>query len=119
MRTVNELPHRQFPCAECPWRKDTSAGQFPQHRYEALERTVGCPGEEAGIYAPMFACYKSAEGQEQACAGWLAVSGIYHLGVRLAVASGNLDAAVLTPGTDWPELFSNYADVMRNQAATS
>ncbi|SIH35862.1 Uncharacterised protein [Mycobacteroides abscessus subsp. abscessus] len=67
----------------------------------------------------MFACHKSAEGQEQACAGWLAVSGVYHLGVRVAVASGRLDAGVLAAGPDWPELFSNYDDVMQSQADAS
>jgi hypothetical protein len=61
--------------------------------------------------APLFACHKTAEGREQACAGWLAVSGYEHLGVRLAIVMGRLPAAVLSPGGDWPALYSSYDEM--------
>ncbi|HLJ99534.1 MAG TPA: DUF6283 family protein [Streptosporangiaceae bacterium] len=108
---MSTLPHRRFPCAECPFRRDTAPGQFPACRYDALQATAGKPGAEAPMDAPLFACHKSAEGREQACAGWLAVSGYEHLGVRLAIAMGRLPAAVLSPGPDWPALYSSYDEM--------
>jgi hypothetical protein len=51
------------------------------------------------------------EGREQACAGWLAVAGYGHLGVRLAVAMGRLPAGALEPGEDWPGLYASYDEL--------
>lgn len=64
----------------------------------------------------MFACHKSADGQEQACAGWLAAVGYHHLGVRLAIAMGRLDPDTLKPGDGWPRLFESYAAMTTAQA---
>ncbi|MEU2106456.1 DUF6283 family protein [Nocardia sp. NPDC019255] len=105
------LPHRRYPCAECPWRVDVAPGQFTAERFDALSCTAGRPGGEAGFAAPMFACHKSPEGREEACAGWLAVAGVEHLGVRLAVASGRLDPAALSPGEGWPPLHESYDEM--------
>jgi hypothetical protein len=74
------------------------------------------------IGAPMFACHKSPEGREEACAGWLAVCGIEHLGVRMAVLAGRLDPEHLRPAEDWPELYDSYdqmAAVMAAETETS
>jgi len=65
----------------------------------------------------MFACHKSPEGREEACAGWLATVGGEHLGVRLAVIQGRLPAEALSPGDNWPELFPDYASMAKAQAA--
>lgn len=65
----------------------------------------------------MFACHKTAEGKEQACAGWLAVAGVEHIGIRLAIAQGRLDPAVLSPGDGWPELFGSFEEMADMQAA--
>jgi len=116
---MEPLPHRRFPCAECPWRLDTPPGQFPARRYEQLANTSGAPGAEASLGAPLFACHKTAEGREQACAGWLAVAGRDHLGVRLAVATGRLPAEALDPAAGWPALFVSYTEMAATQAATS
>jgi hypothetical protein len=115
---ADEIPHRRFPCNECPFRRDTEPGQFPAHRYEALAETAGEPGAEAPLGAPLFACHKSPEGAEEACAGWLAVCGIEHIGVRLMITFGELDPAVLQPGPDWPELFGSYAEMAEAQGRT-
>jgi uncharacterized protein DUF6283 len=117
---MNELPHCVRPCANCPWRRDSPAGEFAGERYEALRVTAGRPGCEVGLGAPMFACHKSEEGRDRACAGWLAVAGIEHLGVRLAVALGRLPASALRPGDRWPDLFSSYEEMAdRNAAPTA
>lgn len=113
---MSNLPHCTRPCTECPWRADTDPGKFPLDRYEALAVTIGAAGHEAGVGAPMFACHMTAEGSEKACAGWLAVAGIEHLGVRLAVATGDLDADTLAPRAGWPPLFGSYAEMVDEQA---
>lgn len=110
------MPRRSHPCNECPWRRDTPPGKFPAERYEALKATAGTAGHEAPLGAPMFACHKTAEGQEQACAGWLATVGIEHIGVRYAVVTGRIPGSALHPGDNWPELFDNYAEMAATQA---
>lgn len=114
----DRLSHRKRPCEECPFRRDTDPGQFPACRYEALAETAGAPGAEAPLGAPMFACHLSAEGRDIACAGWLAVAGYEHIGVRLAVALGELPAEALEPGDGWPELFGSYDEMAAVQGGT-
>lgn len=110
---------RRSPCSECPWRRDVPPGQFPSTRYQALEKTHGGPGHEAPLDAPWFGCHKMPAyvepGEEVACAGWLAVEGIQHLGVRLAVSAGAVPAEALRPGEGWPELFGSYAEMAAAQ----
>ncbi|MDH6284065.1 DUF6283 family protein [Prescottella agglutinans] len=112
----DQLPHRRRPCAECPWRRDVAPGKFTSERFDALADTSGGPGCEAPLSAPMFACHKTREGAEQACAGWLAVAGGDHIGVRLAVIQGRLDPTTLAPGGDWPPLFDSYTEMADTQA---
>src|SRR6266516_1327335 len=111
------FPHRRFPCAECPWRRDAEPGRFPAARYAALRGTSGSPGREVPPGGPVFACHKSAEGRDDACAGWLAVAGYEHLGIRLAVVSGRMEATALQPGTGWPELFGSYEEMAESNGA--
>lgn len=110
-----QLRRCERPCRQCPWRRDTPAGKFGAERYAALEETAGVPGAEAPLGASLFACHMSAEDAERACAGWLAVAGYEHLGVRLAVVTGRLPAEALAPGPGWPELHSSYAEMARAQ----
>lgn len=110
-----QLPHRRYPCNECPWRRDTPPGAFPEERYEALRETAGQPGSEAPLGAPIFACHKSTEGKDEACAGWLATVGIEHIGIRLAIAMGRLPAETLKAGQDWPRLFDSYDEMAETQ----
>jgi hypothetical protein len=109
-------PHDR-PCVRCPWSRATTPGEFPLERYESLRATVGAPGAEASLYTPMFACHKTPEGREQPCAGWLAAVGREHIGVRVAVATGRLDPGVLDPRPGWPELFTDYDELVAVQAA--
>lgn len=106
------------PCAECPWRRDVPPGQFPACRYEALQRTSPAPdGTSAPLDAPWFACHLTIEGRELPCAGWLAVEGHNHVGVRLAVCIGQVDPAALRPGDDWPDLYRDYAEMAEKMGA--
>lgn len=98
------------PCAECPWRRDQPPGKSPPERYEALRDTSATrAGGSAPFGTPLFACHMSRD--DRACAGWLAVEGAGHVGVRLAVVAGRLDAVALAPGADWPELYCSYDDL--------
>ena len=89
---------------------------FERHRFDELAATTGSAGAEAPIDAPMFACHKSPEGDEEACAGCLAAVGQDHLGVRVAVAQGRLDPQTLVPGADWPALFGSYQEMADRQS---
>lgn len=109
---------RKRPCEECPFRKDTPPGQFPRERYAALRRTAPREdGTHPRLGDPLFACHKSAEGEEIACAGWLAVCGRDHVTVRLALAQGDLELHMVEPPDDWPELHKSYDEMMEAQAA--
>jgi hypothetical protein len=114
---VNDFPRVRRPCDECPWRVDTEPGQFPACRYDALRETAGERGNEAGLNAPIFACHKTPENHDRACAGWLATVGREHIGVRLALLMDRLPASALQPGEDWPELFPSYDAMAERQGA--
>lgn len=115
---MDALRHAVKPCDECPWRKDQPAGRFPPERYEALRPTSQTRASGTAPYgAPMFACHKTAEGKEIACAGWLAVEGAGHLTVRVAVVQGALDQDALSIGEDWPELHESFAELARVNGA--
>lgn len=112
---MSGLPHAARPCPECPWRRDAQPGKFPPERYEALACTSRRPDAhghtDAPLGSPMFACHMTPDGREHACAGWLAIEGRNHIGVRIAVVTGALDPSVLTPGPGWPALYDTYADL--------
>lgn len=67
-------------CDECPWRTDVPVGRFPPERYEALQNTC-----RQGFGKAIFACHKTQEGKEIACAGFILVEGHNNWAVRLAV----------------------------------
>lgn len=115
-------------CEECPWKRSTPPGQFTAARFEALRDTSGSRNNadhdtravpEVGLDAPMFACHKTAEGKEVACAGWLAVEGADHLGIRLAVITGHIPADALAPKPGWPMLFDDYEEMAAAQGRVS
>jgi len=108
---VSALPHIARPCPECPWRRDAEPGKFSQERYRALQAT----SDQSGLHAPMFACHMTQEGREQACAGWLAIAGEQHLGVRLAVINHRLDPTALRPRAGWPALHQSYEALVAHQ----
>lgn len=110
--TGDLFPRVHRPCDECPWRVDAEPGRFPSCRYDALRDTT-----VQRLGAPIFACHKSPEGGERACAGWLAVEGHRHISVRLACAAGRLDPAALEPGDGWPVLYASYDELAAANAA--
>lgn len=97
------------PCDECPWRVDAEPGRFAPERWAALAASSADErgfGPEYGN--PLFACHKTPEGEERACAGWLAREGANHPTVRLAVLLGDVPACALDPGEGWPDLHPDF-----------
>lgn len=113
--TSDEMPRRGFPCRECPWQRSAEPGKFPAERYVELVKT--CRPDGRG-WPPlpgsaMFGCHLGdpGTGEDLACAGWLAVEGNNHMGVRLAIAQGRLPMEALQPGPNWPELYDSYEEM--------
>lgn len=110
------------PCPSCPWRTGNTADMIPGYDHEKAENlaatspSVDGTGPDFG--APIFACHQSSDGQEFACAGWLATVGHRHPSVRLAVMAGRVHPSQLEPGPGWPELHTSFADVIANLRAT-
>lgn len=121
--SADQIPRRSFPCRECPWQVTAEPGKFPTERYEKLRTT--CRPNAAGIPplpgTPMFGCHlgNPGTGEDLACAGWLAVEGFEHIGVRLALRDGLIPASAMQPGDNWPELYPSYeALIEANRAMT-
>lgn len=92
-------------CAECPWRRDVPVGRFPPERYAALKATC----EPGGLHK-LFACHKSPEGNERACAGFLIVHGEDSNTVRIAIIKGRFrpdDVRASGP------LYNNFTEMAR------
>lgn len=104
--------YRKGPCRTCPWRRDVEPGAFGIDRYEQL--AVSCGSPQFGD--PMFACHQTIEGQEVACAGWLAVHGLDHPNVRMAGMAGLVAEEALEPQPGWPPLFSSFEEMVEVQA---
>lgn len=114
---MTHVDHRAWPCAGCPWRTDTDLSAFSLTDVSKLARTNGSPGDEASLTTPTMACHQDQLGTRHArrlCAGWLAVVGRDHLGVRFAVLTGRLPEQVLDPGTGWPQLYNSLTDMLNN-----
>lgn len=121
---MDTFPHRQYPCNECPFRRDNAnnpASQFPAERWTELRSTVRDPAskQHPGLNDPMFGCHKGEPGTDAdlACAGWLATCGADHVRVRLAVTTGALTGTELAPGENWPQLYESWTEVVTHQTA--
>jgi hypothetical protein len=84
-----------------------------------MAATVGSPGREVPLGAPLWACHTSKEGSDQVCASWLAQVGFDHLTIRLAVAAGRLPAEALQPGHGWPPLYDSFDQVAAANGLTA
>lgn len=105
------------PCPTCPWRVDQDASVIPGFSLGLAEQIERTTHGEFG--APIFACHQSREGEEFACAGWLARYGYDSIAVRLMVMGGKIDAEALQPGEGWPELHETFEDVIEKLRETA
>lgn len=75
-------------------------------------KLCGSPGKEISVDGNFMGCHTA--GYKKACAGWLAVHGKDHLGVRLAVSLGRISGDALSPREGWPKLFRDVWDLARH-----
>lgn len=110
------------PCPSCPWRRDQTARDIPNFDLELAEGLARLSPDAEGIgpdrHAAFFACHQSKPGAEIICAGWLAMVGEYNLRAVVARHDGRLDPAGFAPGPDWPDLHTNYPEVLEKLRAT-
>lgn len=92
-------------CAKCPWRKDVDPRRIPngycEKAHVALAVTIAKPGElNSGRGLRAMACHETPRGRELPCVGWLVnqLGPGNNIALRLAVASGRIDADVETVG---------------------
>ncbi|MFF9076228.1 DUF6283 family protein [Streptomyces sp. NPDC014872] len=103
-----ERDHRKLPCTRCPWLTSTDLTEFSDEDMDMLRRANGCPGAEAPVNAPIVACHRDQPSTAHPlrwCAGFLAVVGEQHLGIRLALAFEALPPQAVNPPASWPELY--------------
>lgn len=107
LNAMRPLTFRRRPCADCPWLQHTDLTVFSDGDFAKLAASNGIRGSEAAPSAPLMSCHRDQPGTNRAlrlCAGWLAVVGADHLGVRMALISGRLPTDVTAPKADWPPL---------------
>ncbi|MGI5526889.1 DUF6283 family protein [Streptomyces syringium] len=115
-----ESDHRERPCLSCPWRTDTDLTTFSDDEMDMLRRANGKPAAEAPLDAPTVACHRDQPGtprEWRLCAGWLATVGEHHLGIRLAMAFGNLPVSAIRLGPGWPSLHAGLDALLAARAA--
>jgi hypothetical protein len=96
---------RKNPCPTCPYRRDVASGVWDAEEYEKLVRY---DGDTSGQDPRAFGCH--SDGGESLCAGWVAHRDPQEmLALRLGVAMGSVDPAVMEYETDVP-LFSSGAE---------
>lgn len=111
------------PCPSCPWRRDQTARDIPNFELELAEGLSKlCPdadGRPPHHTAALFACHQSKEGAEIVCAGWLAMVGEWSVRAVVAKIDGRLDPAGFAPRPGWPDLHTNYPEVLEKLRATA
>ena len=115
---VGIQPHRRYPCAQCPWRADVDLAMFSDADMAKLARANGVTRDEASMDAPAMACHLDQPGSAhpmRLCAGWMAVVGQHHLGIRMAVIAGRLPAEALALRPDWPALRTSLSELLTDR----
>lgn len=95
-------PRKQ--CAKCPWKTTTDPHDIPngydEGKHCALSSTIAEPGELRRDGMRVMACHDTPIGNERPCVGWLVnqLGPGNNIALRLAVATGRVDANVRTVG---------------------
>jgi hypothetical protein len=96
-------PRRQ--CAKCPWKTSTNPHDIPNgydaDKHRALANTIASPDSPLfGSALRFMACHETPIAAERPCVGWLAnqLGPGNNLALRIAVATGQVDANVKTVG---------------------
>lgn len=97
-----KLPARNRPCADCPWRRDATAGHFPPEAFRRLAPS------SYDMDRMLFQCHDTTDDRPVTCAGFLERGADHNLTVRLAMSTGDLERRDRSGGED---LFSNYVEM--------
>ncbi len=108
---ASKLVHQKVPCDECPWRRDVAVGRFTARRFESLVPTAEDMGQV------LFACHKSQEGKDAACAGFLLRGARHNYLVRMAIATGRYDPS--TVSEEGCELYESFTEMALANGARS
>jgi hypothetical protein len=118
----DDIEFRAYPCAECPWRRDTNLALFSDADFAKLRAadagvitSINDPAELGELLsAPAMACHKDQLDTAhplRLCAGWLVAVGNDHLWTRMKILTGALPASALSPGNDWPALYTDLDEM--------
>jgi hypothetical protein len=96
--------YQRQPCKTCPWRRDAEIGRFPAQAYRESAHVA----YDAAFNT--FACHEAGVKSPATCAGFIVVTSLNNISVRLALASGRLTAQrVGTP--QGVALYANYREM--------
>jgi hypothetical protein len=101
------------PCPTCPWRKESKAGGgdirgFSIQQMRDLSSTVPDRESDSDGFFSIMACHHSEEGEEYACAGYIAVQGLENINVRLLAAQGRIDLSKVLSNCEGLELYDSF-----------
>ncbi|MCY9872968.1 DUF6283 family protein [Vibrio barjaei] len=111
---------RKQPCKHCPWKKSSVKGGFNIPNFNmslmySLENTApkkDCSPEELDDFRKIFACHDSKEGNESACAGYVARDGQHNLNVRFLAATQKVNLQDIIDASEQHELYDNFHDML-------
>ncbi len=101
------------PCTTCPWRKTSTVGgdDIPRFDLDRMRGLLGTVGEN-DAFRPIMACHHSPDGDEFACAGYLAVEGMSNLNVRVLAAVGSIDMLAVYEAADGLDLWGDFESML-------
>lgn len=105
------------PCLTCPWRKTSTVGGadivgFDLEMMRGLSKTVPSRGSDRDGFFQIMACHHSKEGEEFACAGYIARHGEQNLNVRLMAATKQIDLPSLVEACSSIDLYDNFFEML-------
>lgn len=110
------------PCKTCHWRKSSTVGGadipgFNMDKMRGLSNTAPPAGSEQDGFYKVMACHHSKEGQEFACAGYIARHGWQNINVRLMAATHNIPIQAVIEQCQDIELYDNFHSMLASYEA--
>lgn len=108
------------PCPSCPWIKaNPPTGElipnFDIGMMRNLANTVPPKGSEEGGFFNLMACHKSKEGEEFACAGYMATVGLrFNNMARYFALRENVDVQSLFNNADKLDLYQDFYHMLED-----
>jgi hypothetical protein len=101
------------PCPTCPWLKSSKVGgddirDFSIQQMRDLSITVPERGSDSDGFFNIMACHHSKEGEEYACAGYMAVHGLQNINVRIMALTGDVDLPKVLGNCEGLDLYDNF-----------